>query len=113
MKAHRYQVIVYEGIMDKIHSGGTFQNRIYVPRQCVIGYGFLYEHSIDFVSTKTEALDEAQNIVKGNQGVEGRYLGEIELPDSILEELMEAGKKLEEARENLKSVGRELIDFLD
>jgi len=113
MKAHQYQVTVYEGILDSTHRAGQTQDRLYIHGQGVLGYRD-NGGKIDFFGYDTETIAEAMKAVKGSPNTEEgvRYLGEIELPDDVVSRLVSAGKSLNQAKADFEDAARTLVDLL-
>ena len=104
MKVHRYEIEVYESVIDWAHEMGQTQKRLLIPDKGVIGYRS--KDQIDFFSDEENKIQEAQAIINGEK--EGNYLGEIDLPDEEVLRVVSAGKNLNQAREifhkNLQSL---------
>lgn len=112
MKAHRYQITTYEGIMDWTHRMGQTQDRLYIPGQGVLAYRG--NEQIDFFSDDTEVIAEAEQAIKGTLDIEGgaKYLGEIELPDDAVSRVVSTGRALSQAKTAFQESARTLVDLL-
>lgn len=112
MKAHKYQVTTYEGIMDFTHGMGQTQNRLYIPGQGVLAYRS--KEKIDFFSDDAKIITEAEQCVKSGSDAEGgvKYLGKVELPKDVVSAVVSAGKALGQARTAFQESARTLIDLL-
>jgi len=117
MKVHKYEHTVYEGFLAANHGDGQRQTVIYVPRQGVIGYRT--PEQIDFFSSRAEDMTEAQEIVDGMVRRDGwggappRYLGDVEVPDNIVAELISSGNSLNQAKGEFGKASKLLIGLVD
>jgi|SRR3989344_7657444 len=112
MKAHKYQIKAYEGVMDWTHGMGQTQDRLYIPGQGVFAYRS--KEQIDFFSDDKEVIAEAEQAIKGTLNIEGgaKYLGEIELPEDAILRVVSAGKSLSQAKTIFQESARTLVDLL-
>jgi len=114
MKVHKYQIKIYDGIMDFTHGLSQTQTRVYIPERAVIGYRSRAE--IDFFSDDEESINHAKQIISGEKKVskeeDAIYLGQFELPQDLVEKLVSVGKSLNRTKLELNESGRKLIDLL-
>ena len=113
MKIHKYEVQVYESVLDYAHACGQTQTRLFIPGQAVLGYRG--EKQIDFFSDKPEIIAEAENCNKIESDSERsvRYLGELDLPDKEVLEVISAGKEANQAKKNFHQKVNLLIEIIE
>jgi hypothetical protein len=84
MKIHRYEIRMFD-------APDTFnQQRAYIPGICVLGYsrdGEDGDISVDFFSRDSESLETARQLIASKR-IDVNYLGEYELPQLALEQLV-------------------------
>lgn len=120
MLVHKYKVLVFEGLMDMIHADGIMQTRLYVPNKGVIGFRnmeYVYVGEsvhVDFFSDEPEMIAEAEDHIKGKVSEESKveYIGQIELPDKILNEVISTGKTLTQAQASFQKSAKTLVDLV-
>jgi len=117
MKAHRYQVTCYVDALALTHGMGETQDRLYISGQGVLAYrrrAYESDKQIDFFSDDERDLAEAEQSIKGLSKVKGgvKYLGEIEVPDSVVSKIVSAAKSLNKARTAFEESARTLVDLL-
>lgn len=103
--------------MYQIIENGEFQDILFIPTVGIIGYTY---RGVDFFSNDPETIDEAERVVHRNRKVNDRqatYIGQVDLPNDVLQEAINAGKKYADARRELdcataalKRVGKQLIE---
>ena len=112
MKAHRYQITAYEGVMAWTHGMGETQDRLYIPGQGVLAYRG--KEQIDFFSDDKKVIAEAEQTIRDTLKIKGgaKYLGEIELPEDAILRVVSAGKSLSQAKTIFQESARTLVDLL-
>ena len=108
MKVHRYQVEVYESTLDLAHGMGDIKDRLYFPKQGVLGYR---AGKIDFFSDDKEIMDAAERCIRG-EDEKAKYLGEVNVGVNNVERVVLTGRNLNEARGRLERAANNLIDQL-
>ena len=108
MQAHKYELKIYEGALDWTHGMHQTQTRIYIPNTAV--FGFRDKEEIDFFSEKIESFRDAQKVINGED--EGKYLGEIEIPDDKYSKFALAGRALNDAKADFKKASKSLLEIL-
>ena len=109
MKVHRYQVEVYESALDLAHGRGDIQDRLYFPKQGVLGYR---DGKIDFFSDDKEVIDKAERCIRG-EDKKAKYLGEVEVGVNNVEQIVLRGKRLNEERRGFERAAKNLVDQLE
>ena len=112
MKCYKYQVKAYEGTMDFIHGGGSSQNRLYIPNKGVLGYRLYEKNKIDCFLNDKESIEEGEKVIAGKLR-DSKYLGEVEVPEDKINELIKSYKTKEQAEEDFQKKGKNLISLLD
>lgn len=111
VKCFLYKVTVYEGVMDFIHdiNAPPNQYRLYIPKVGVIAYGFREEKLIDFSSDSEGSIREGEK--NCNECKEkGQLVRELELPDDLVQKVIDTGKQLKQVRSVLEENGKLLIE---
>jgi hypothetical protein len=109
MRVHRYSAQVYEGLIALTHGRGQRQERLYVPNCAVIG--FRDKEEMDFFSDDKESIEKAEkHISVKSKDIE--YIGEIELPDEIVNKLLLTGKSLQKAKRDFDDSAKKLMDLI-
>lgn len=111
MKVHKYQLMVCEGVMDFVHGMQSPQNRIYLPNKGVIGYGFNESNKIDCFLNDPESIEQGEQAIAGT--LEGsKYLGEIEIPEDVIDSFIKSADSKRQAEEDFQEKGKTLISLL-
>ncbi len=114
MKVHRYQITIYESVLNFTHGMGRTQTRLYIPNQGVLGFRD-GEENVDFFADEPEAIAEAEEWLKGNySNVEGGvdYQGEVELPDEAIAKVVETGRTLNQTKTRFNESAKSLVGLL-
>lgn len=122
MEVHKYQVLCYVSAFHKSHGWGMIQDRLYIPNQGVLGITrrlFITDQrrvvgrkQISFFNDSQEAIKDAESIINGMLIKDVKYLGQIELPDEAIEEIVSAGKALSQAKISFEEAGKTLADLI-
>jgi hypothetical protein len=125
MKAHKYEVRCYEGVLEYTHGMSSSQFRVYVPGNCVFGYRPGNKGSkLDFFDELDGPYQEGDELISGQvdkskyhrERDAPKYIGQIELPDNLtnlLEKLGAESKALALAKDRFAQTGNELVDILE
>ena len=118
MKVHKYQQTVYESILDFTHGSRVTQTVIYIPNQGVIG--FRDNENTDFFSDDPAFIQKVDDFVngrtiRGNRDTsldDCKYLGEIELPDDVVNKVILTGRVFSESKKEFNDSSRKLVEML-
>jgi hypothetical protein len=133
MKVHKYEVTVYQSVLDYAHSAGTMQQRLYIPDWGVLGYReseWKKNRTIDFFTDNKKTIEQAKQVVSGAEPKyaneterkmarknETSYIGEYELPQLVVAELAQkiadAERDLKSAKSRLEASGGDLVSLIE
>jgi len=111
MKCHKYKVTCYESALELSHEMGQSQTRVYIPGQGVFGYRS--SEQIDFFSNEQESISEAERILKDSAEKGEHYIGEVELPDLMVLNVVSAGTDFNNAKRQFSEISKSLIDIIE
>jgi len=120
MICHRYTINVSADVMSAKHGMASPQNRLYIPNKGILAYGFYKESEVDHFSDEKEAIEDAKQIIQGKPlkskvmiNPNPKYLGEIDLPEDKINELIESYQAKEKADDDFKEKANSLISLLN
>jgi hypothetical protein len=106
MKIQRYEVQVYHSTLEYAHCMGTTQQRAYIPEMGVLGYRQdedSGERTIDFFANSSEAIESAKLDIAGKGAEDVNFLGEYEMPQLMLEQLVKEASAAKKEMDTVKS----------
>ena len=106
MKTYLYDVSLFETFNE--YTFVKVQKRLFIPGKGVIG--FFERDKIDFFTNDAQIVVEAQNILSGKKG--GRFLGELDVPETEMLNIIQLGKKLNDTKKELRTAFRVLSESL-
>lgn len=130
MKVHKYIVLIKDDLLEELHNreyldlrsvseaksavsllGSHIQYRLFIPGQGVLGY--TKKGQINFFTDNPVDIEEAQLYAKGGDKLRrDQYLGEIDLPDSLVTKIVKAGKELNQAKNKFEESTESLTELL-
>lgn len=114
MKAQKYLLPASNGRNNTLH-GGEFsvETRLYFPNKALIAYT---EDGLLFLTTEPSSFKDAektlQQIQNRTYGRWAKYEGEIEVPDELVDRILDAEKSFREARNLFQQLAGQLTERL-
>src|SRR3989338_418324 len=121
MKVYLYTANIYESIMDITHNFSQKQIRIYVAEKAIFAFrkqkiageekilvDFFTDNPEDLARDK-KFLDEIRHIEQGETNINDKFIAEIELPDSLVNETIAIAKKYAAAKNKFETYAKSLF----
>jgi len=120
MECHKFIINVAADTMSAIQGMASPQNRLYIPKKGVIGYGFYEENKIDCFLDDSNSIKEAEKIIKGKDIGKNsigappnpNYIGKIELPEDKINEFIDSYETKEKVEANFQEKSCSLISLI-
>lgn len=111
MKCHKYNFLVPANDTSALVGFKRLQNRLYIPNKGVLGYDLKEKNPINFFSDTKIAIEQGEQAIKGIL-TNSNYLGEIDLPNKKINELIASFNTKQQAEETFKEKALSLVSLL-
>src|SRR3989344_8007329 len=117
MKVHKYELTDYHsvGIGETI----LLETRLYIPNYHTVLISrerdkYFSNVDIEIIRTSTNPrdIDQAKRCIDGSNESNARYLGIVELPDNIVQEVISDGRLLDEVKLRLRNSSKKLCELI-